>query len=117
MGHVEQLIEFGRIRQLDRDHPRRVRVGVHRLRLFLQRDVHLDDYKVRILDGQLASPYARNLLASIESAYGRCAVEVLYKSAPRSNVIVSCFAVNITEPTRIYVDERNRADLDSARSP
>jgi predicted membrane-bound spermidine synthase len=70
-----------------------------------------------ILDGQLASPYARNLLASIESAYGRCAVEVLYKSAPRSNVIVSCFAVKLTEPTRIYVDERNRADIDSARSP
>jgi hypothetical protein len=35
-----------------------------------------------ILDGQLASPYARNLLATIESAYGRCAVEVLAKSAP-----------------------------------
>lgn len=69
-----------------------------------------------ILDGQLASPYARNLLATIESAYGRCAVEVLYKSAPRSNVIVSCFAVAVTEPTRIYADERNRADIDSARS-
>ncbi|MBK8759522.1 MAG: fused MFS/spermidine synthase [Sulfuritalea sp.] len=70
-----------------------------------------------ILDGQLASPYARNLLATIESAYGRCAVEVLYKSAPRSNVIVTCFAVDAREPTRIYADERNRADLDSARSP
>ncbi len=70
-----------------------------------------------ILDGQLASPYARNLLATIESAYGRCAVEVLYKSAPRSNVIVSCFAVEVQEPTRIYSDERNRADVDSARSP
>jgi hypothetical protein len=70
-----------------------------------------------ILDGQLASPYARNLLATIESAYGRCAVEVLYKSAPRSNVIVTCFAVDAGEPTRIYADERNRADLDSARSP
>ena len=70
-----------------------------------------------ILDGQLASPYARNLLATIESAYGRCAVEVLYKSAPRSNVIVSCFAVEVQDPTRIYSDERNRADVDSARSP
>ncbi len=70
-----------------------------------------------ILDGQLASPYARNLLATIESAYGRCAVEVLYKSAARSNVIVTCFAVDVPEPTRIYADERNRADIDSARSP
>jgi predicted membrane-bound spermidine synthase len=70
-----------------------------------------------ILDGQLASPYARNLLATIESTYGRCAVEVLYKSAPRSNVLVSCFAVEVQDPTRIYSDERNRADVDSARSP
>ena len=70
-----------------------------------------------ILDGRLESPYARNLLATIESAYGRCAVEVLYKSAPRSNVIVTCFAGTHPEPTRIYVDERNQADIDSARSP
>jgi predicted membrane-bound spermidine synthase len=69
-----------------------------------------------ILDGQLSSPYARNLLATIESAYGRCAVEVLYKSAPRSNVIVTCFAIEGAESPGIYVDERNRADADSARS-
>jgi hypothetical protein len=70
-----------------------------------------------ILDRELASPYARNLLASIESAYGRCAVEVLYKSAPASNVIVSCFTTERSEAARIYVDERNLADIDSARSP
>lgn len=70
-----------------------------------------------ILDGPLASPYARNLLATIESAYGRCAVEVLNKSAPRSNVIVTCFAGAPGDAARIYVDERNLADLDSARSP
>ncbi|MBI5897704.1 MAG: fused MFS/spermidine synthase [Rhodocyclales bacterium] len=69
-----------------------------------------------ILDGQLASPYARNLLATIESAYGRCAVEVLYKSAALSNAIVTCFARGVSEPARIYVDERNRADIDSSRS-
>ena len=70
-----------------------------------------------ILDGQLASAYARNLLATIESAYGRCAVEVLDKAAPVSNVVVSCFtrADTSTEPPEIYGDERNRADLDSAR--
>lgn len=70
-----------------------------------------------ILDGQLASPYARNLLATMENAYGRCAVEVLNKAATRSNVIVTCFAVVPQEPTRIYTDERNHADIDSARSP
>ena len=44
-----------------------------------------------ILDGRLETPYARNLLATIESVYGRCAVEVLHKSKPLSNVIVSCY--------------------------
>ncbi len=70
-----------------------------------------------ILDGKLASPYARNLLATIESAYGRCAVEVLAKAALRSNVMVTCFAHEDAEATRVYVDERNLADADSARSP
>jgi len=70
-----------------------------------------------ILDGRLASPYARNLLATIESAYGRCAVEVLYKAAERSNVIVTCFDRPNGEAARVYADERNLADLDSARSP
>ena len=69
-----------------------------------------------ILDGKLAGSYARNLLATIESAYGRCAVEVLSKAAPRSNVIVACFAGEI-DAARIYADERNLADVDSARSP
>jgi predicted membrane-bound spermidine synthase len=70
-----------------------------------------------ILDGRLASPYARNLLATIESAYGRCAVEVLFKSAPLSNVIVTCFAGDRGAVARLYVDERNLADIDSSRSP
>ena len=69
-----------------------------------------------ILDGALATPYARNLLATIESAYGRCAVEVLAKSAPLTNVIVSCSARSAPAEV-IYVDERNRADLDTARQP
>jgi predicted membrane-bound spermidine synthase len=71
-----------------------------------------------ILDGQLASPYARNLLASIEAAYGRCSVEVLNKAAPVSNVIVSCHPPSATgsHPTQIYLDEKNHADLDRAKS-
>jgi spermidine synthase len=70
-----------------------------------------------ILDGKLTSPYARNLLATIESAYGRCAVEVLSKAAVHSNVIVTCFSRDEVESARIYADERNLADIDSARSP
>jgi predicted membrane-bound spermidine synthase len=70
-----------------------------------------------ILDGKLKGSYARNLLATIESVYGRCAVEVLFKAADRSNVIVTCFAGEKNEAARIYADERNLADLDSARSP
>ena len=65
-----------------------------------------------ILDGELASPFARNLLATIESAYGRCGVEVLSKGASLSNVIVSCFRGEAPEPVRIYSDELNRADVD-----
>ena len=70
-----------------------------------------------ILDGKLGSAYARNLLATIESAYGRCAVEVIAKEAVSSNVIVTCFAGENETRARIYVDERNLADLDSARAP
>ncbi len=69
-----------------------------------------------ILDGRLETPYARNLLATIENVYGRCAVEVLRKSAPLSNVIVSCYESSRPHPSAAYTDERNHADLDLARS-
>jgi predicted membrane-bound spermidine synthase len=69
-----------------------------------------------ILDGRLETPYARNLLATIEQVYGRCAVEVLHKSRPLSNVIVSCYDSSHAAQGSIYTDERNRADLDMARS-
>ena len=69
-----------------------------------------------ILDGKLETPYARNLLATIESVYGRCAVDVLHKGKPLSNVEVACFASSRPGETGIYRDELNRADLDRARS-
>lgn len=69
-----------------------------------------------ILDGRLETPYARNLLATIESVFGRCAVEVLHKSKPISNVIVSCYNSSRASPGTPYNDERNRADLDLALS-
>jgi hypothetical protein len=69
-----------------------------------------------ILDGRLETPYARNLLATIDSVFGRCAVDVLHKVETLSNVVVTCFASSKPGPTGIYVDEKNRADLDLARS-
>ncbi|MFZ4537600.1 fused MFS/spermidine synthase [Propionivibrio sp.] len=69
-----------------------------------------------ILDGKLATPYAVNLLATIESVYGRCAVEVLHKTQALSNVIVTCHNGNQPQQTSLYVDERNAADFDLARS-
>jgi hypothetical protein len=32
-----------------------------------------------ILDGKLETPYARNLQVTIDSVFGRCAVDVLHK--------------------------------------
>jgi predicted membrane-bound spermidine synthase len=69
-----------------------------------------------LLDGPLATPYARNLLATIESIYGRCAVEVLHRTQPLSNVLVICHNRNQPQETHFYVDERNAADFDLVRS-
>lgn len=69
-----------------------------------------------ILDGRLETPYARNLLATIESVYGRCAVEVLHKTQPLSNVIVSCYNSSRAGQGAPYTDERNGADVDMALS-
>jgi len=69
-----------------------------------------------IVDGRLATPYARNLLATIESVYGRCGVEVLHRGQPASNVVVACQRGEPALPT-LYRDERNRADSDVATSP
>jgi predicted membrane-bound spermidine synthase len=69
-----------------------------------------------ILDGDLATPYARNLLATIESVYGRCGVDVLHRGKPISNVEVVCHAGKPPAPAGLYTDERNRADTDVLRS-
>jgi predicted membrane-bound spermidine synthase len=68
-----------------------------------------------ILDGKLETPYARNLLATIDSVFGRCAIDVLHKAKNLANVEVTCFASSQPAPTGIYVDEKNRADLDRVR--
>ncbi len=65
-----------------------------------------------ILDGKLETPYARHLLATIDAVFGRCGVEVLHKTQPASNVIVSCHASSQPQIARPYTDERNPADLD-----
>ena len=69
-----------------------------------------------ILDARLETPYARNLLATIESIYGRCAVEVLHRTQPLSNVIVICHNSNQPQEASLYVDERNAVDFDRLRS-
>lgn len=67
-----------------------------------------------ILDPKLATPYARNLLASIQAEFGACVVEVLFHDRPLSNVLVQCRAG--ASPGEPYTDERNRADIDVLRS-
>ncbi len=69
-----------------------------------------------ILDGRLETPYARNLLDTIDSVFGRCAVDVLHKAKTLANVEVTCFASSRPGKKGIYVDEKNQADLDLARS-
>jgi len=68
-----------------------------------------------ILDSKLESAYARNVLATIENVFGRCAVEVLQKGQSLANVEVSCFASSLPRATSVYVDERNGADFDRIR--
>ena len=67
-----------------------------------------------ILDGKLETPYARNLLATIDSVFGRCSIDVLHKAKPTANVEISCFASSRPGKAGIYIDEKNRADLDRA---
>ena len=69
-----------------------------------------------LLDPQLATPYARNLLATIEAEYGTCAVEVLFRDRPLGNVLVTCSAAAEPQAAEPYTDERNRADMDVLRS-
>lgn len=68
-----------------------------------------------ILAPDLHAPFARNLLATIESVYGPCAVEVLHRRQPLSNVVVSCHNIAPAEPPRIYRDEHNPVDVDRLR--
>ena len=71
-----------------------------------------------ILDSKLQSDYARNVLATIESVYGRCAVEVLHKDRPLANVEVLCRNGDSlsNRPAHFYTDEKNPADVEHARS-
>ena len=71
-----------------------------------------------ILDSRLQSDYARNTLATIESVYGRCGVEILHKDRPLANVEVLCrhAGAPTNVPARLYTDDRNSADMDHARS-
>lgn len=68
-----------------------------------------------VLDPRLQSPFARNMLATIEAALGRCAVDVVNPTAAASsNVVLSCQpAPQATAEAPVpYTDERNRVDRD-----
>ena len=66
-----------------------------------------------ILDSRLQSAFARNLLATIEQALGRCTVEVLHRTRRISNVLVVCRpGRSAPPPVRIYTDDLNRVELD-----
>lgn len=69
-----------------------------------------------LLDSRLETPLARNMLATIQSVYGPCGVEILFRERPLSNVLVQCFDGAVDDGAVLYVDERNRADLDLMRS-
>ena len=63
-----------------------------------------------IVDGKLETPYARNLLATIDSVFGRCAVDVLHKGKPLANVEVACFASSRPSAGKPWT--KNQADVD-----
>lgn len=66
-----------------------------------------------VLEPHLRSPYARNVLATIQQALGLCAVHVLDHGARLSNVAVVCRDMHAgLAPARVYTDDRNGVDLD-----
>ncbi|MGS5089166.1 fused MFS/spermidine synthase [Hydrogenophaga sp. A37] len=65
-----------------------------------------------ILDSKLATPYARHVLETLESVYGRCDTTVLQKGQAFANVIATCHADSQPSAPGIYTDERNQADLE-----
>ena len=69
-----------------------------------------------ILDSKLQTDYARNVLATIESVYGRCAIEILHKDRPLANVEVFCSNGANPSSAKLYTDEKNPADIDHARA-
>ena len=67
-----------------------------------------------IVDPALSSDYARNLLATVESVFGRCSVDVLQRQQELANVVLMCRKANVPK-VRLYIDERNGADVDAVR--
>jgi spermidine synthase len=65
-----------------------------------------------ILDPLLNTQLAQNSLASIQSVFGACAVNVLSYKSSRSNVLVVCSASAAKMSRHAYSDERNDVPFD-----
>lgn len=66
-----------------------------------------------IFDSRLQSAFARNLLATVEAALGRCTVEVLHRTRRISNVLMVCQpGRSDPPPVQTYTDDLNRVELD-----
>jgi predicted membrane-bound spermidine synthase len=66
-----------------------------------------------VLEPSLRSPYARNVLATVQQALGACAVHVLNQGARLSNVAVVCRDVQAAAAqAHVYTDDLNGVDWD-----
>ena len=65
-----------------------------------------------ISDPLLTTKFAQNSLASIQSVFGPCAVNVLNYKDAQSNVLVVCSAKSAKMTRQAYFDERNNVSFD-----
>ncbi len=65
-----------------------------------------------VFDPLLRSQFAQSSLASIQSVFGACAINVLSYKEPKANVIVVCSAKSAKMSRQSYFDERNNVSFD-----
>ena len=52
------------------------------------------------------------MLDTLDSGFGGSALDVMHKGKPAANVEVACFASSRPSAGKLYVDEKNQADVD-----